>query len=49
MYWGRQIDKKLSVLTPQRLRNLQVFSYYSFEDAVTNFDEDRIFPWYTLS
>ena len=35
--------KQLSVLKPQRLRNLKFllsFSYYNFEDTVTNFDKD---------
>ena len=43
LYWDGQIAKKLSVLMPQRLKNLQFFfsfSYHNFEDTMTNFDED---------
>ena len=43
LYWDSQTAKKLSVLKPQRLRNSQFFhsfSYYNFEDTLTNFDKD---------
>ena len=37
--------KKLSVLKPQKFKNLRIFlslSYYNFEDKVTNFERDMI-------
>ena len=43
LYWDDKIAKKLSVLKPQRLRNLEFFfsfSSHNFEDTVTNFDKD---------
>ena len=42
-YWYSQMAKKLSVLNSRRLRNLQFllsFSYYNFEDTVTDYDND---------
>ena len=48
LYWGIQMAEKLSVLKPQKSKNLFFFlsfSYYSFEDEVTKFGRDmfRIF------
>ena len=43
LYWDSQMAKKCSVLKSRRLRNLKFFlsfSYYNFEDTVTNFDKD---------
>ena len=43
LYWDSQIAKKFPVLKPWRLRNLKSFlsfSYYSFKDTITYFDED---------
>ena len=42
LYWDGQIAKKLSVLKPQRLRNLYFFSfsYHNFEETATNFGKD---------
>ena len=39
--WDGQISNTLSVLKPQRSRNLYFFSfsYHNFEDTVTNFDK----------
>ena len=44
LYWDGQISKKLSVLKPQRLRNLRLIFIFSIiilkTHVVTNFDKN---------
>ena len=48
IFYKKLLCKKLSVLKPQRLRNLYFFlslSYDSFGDTVANFEKDMYILW----